>query len=78
MKVGRYIGLVIISLLIFISCGPGFKTSNSKVKRIKNVYDVTSIKKSREQYGLEKQRKKHQRKVNSALWKKQMKNRYNE
>ena len=78
MRLGRYILQAVIALFILTSCGPGYKTGKGKVKKIKNVYDITIIKKSKHQYELEKQRKKQQHKINNALWKKQMKNRYKE
>jgi len=77
MRLGRVILFGLIPVLLFgISCGPGYKVGDDKIKRTKNIHNYTVIKRSKLNYDLVKERKKQQRKINRERWKKQMKNRF--
>lgn len=74
----RNITLILGVIVLSISCGPGYKVADDDIKEIKNIHDVTTVKKSKYKYEKERNRRKEQRKINKERWEKQMDNKYKE
>jgi amino acid permease len=76
MKFARNTFTLICMIMLMLSCGPGYKVGDKKIKKIRNIHDVTLIKKSKFNYEKVKERRAEQSKRNKERWEKQMKNRY--
>ncbi len=72
MRLGQKLILLVL-VFTFHACGPGYKTGDSNIKEIKNIHNVTVVKRSKYKVETEKERRKEQRKINRSRWRKQMK-----